>query len=57
MQLTTFTTPFGSNKVVDQNLNLAFSLTDREIAIDDVERCFKNHSVVIFDFVYLRQSL
>ena len=30
MQLTTFTTCFGNNKAENQNLILAFSLTDRK---------------------------
>ena len=33
MHLTSFKTPFGNNKAEDQNLILAFSLTDRNIAI------------------------
>ena len=33
MHLTTFKTPFENNKAENQNLILAFSLTDRNIAI------------------------
>ena len=38
MQLMTFTTCFGNNKAENQNLILAFSFTDRNIAIDIVKR-------------------
>ena len=34
----TFKTPFGNNKAESQNLILAFSLTDRNIAIVVVKR-------------------
>ena len=38
MQLMTFTTCFGNNKAENQNLILAFSLTDRNIAIVVVKK-------------------
>ena len=38
MHLTTFKTPFGNNEAENQNLILAFSLTDRNIAIFVVKR-------------------
>ena len=38
MYQTTFRTPFGNNKDENQNLILAFSLTDRNIAIFVVKR-------------------
>ena len=38
VHLTTFKTPFGNNKAENENLILAFSLTDRNITIFVVKR-------------------
>ena len=38
MHITTFKTLFGNNKAENQNLILAFSMTDRNIAIFVVKR-------------------
>ena len=57
MYQTTFRTPFANNKAENQNLILAFSLTDRNIAIFVVERVLYKHLGVIFGLVYNRQSL
>ena len=57
MHLTTFKPPFGNNKAENQNLMLAFSLTDRNIAIFVVKRDLWKHSGVIFGPVYNRQRL
>ena len=54
VHLTTFKTPVGNNKAENQNLILAFSLTDRNIAIIVVERVLLIHSGVIFGLVYKR---
>ena len=56
MHLTTFKTPFGNDKAENQNLILAFSLTD-SIAIVAVKRVLWKHSGVIFGLVHKRQSL
>ena len=52
-----FKTPFGNNKVENQNLILAFFLTDGNIAIFVVKRVLWKYSGVIFGLVYNRQSL
>ena len=38
VHLTTFKTPCGNNKAENQNVSLAFSLSDRNIAIVLVKR-------------------
>ena len=57
VHLTTFKTPFGNGKAENQNLILAFSLSDKNIAIFVVKRVLQKHSGVIFGLVYNRQSL
>ena len=60
MQQMTFTTSFGNSKAENQNLFLAFSLTDGNIAIACCceKRSIKElSSVVILGLVYNRQSL
>ena len=55
VQLMTFITCFGNNKAENQNLILAFSVTDGNIAIVVAKRVLlKTFSG---DFVYDRQSL
>ena len=53
----TFKTSFGNNKAEKQNLIVAFSLTDRNIAIFAVKRIILKHSGMIFGLAYKRESL
>ena len=56
VHLTTFKTPFGNSKAENQNLILAFSVNDGNIAIVAVKRVLQKHSVVIFGLVQKIQN-
>ena len=57
MHLTSFKTPFGNNKAENQNLILAFSLTDRNIAIFVVRRILYKHFKGDFWTFFIRDKV